>query len=116
MPLGQIVDQIDEVAEIAAEAVEFPDDKGITTAQRLQARRKTGPILFLSRRGILIDISDLDTSLCQRIALKVVDLAAVSLRYPRIPDQSCHLFVRLHDNFNLAALKPVDCHITRLAK
>ena len=57
-----------------------------------------------------------DTSLCQRVTLKVMDLAAVGFRHSRISDQSCHLFVRLRDNFDLAAPKPVDCHITRLAK
>jgi hypothetical protein len=104
------------VAQIATEAVEFPDDERVAAAKRLQAGSQTGAILSFSRRGVLIDIAGLDASLSQRIALKVVNLAAVSFRHPRISDQGCHLFVRLRDNFDLAAPKPVDCHITRLAK
>ena len=48
MPLGQIIDQIDEVAEIAAESIELPDDKRVTATQRLQAGGETWTVLFLS--------------------------------------------------------------------
>lgn len=57
-----------------------------------------------ARCGVLIDMVEIDADRDQRIALKVVDLAAVRLGYPRITDLRCHIYVRLRDE---AAL-PVD--------
>jgi len=72
------------VTEITAEPIKLPHDKGVTTAQRLQASRETRTVLFLARRGILVNVAGLDTSLSQRITLEVMHLATVGFRHPRI--------------------------------
>jgi hypothetical protein len=38
LALHQVVDRIDEMAEVAAKPVELPDDQRIALAQRLEAR------------------------------------------------------------------------------
>ena len=84
VPLGQIIDKIDEVTEITVEPIKFPHDNGVTTAQRLQASRETRTVLFLARCSILVNVAGPDTSLSQRVALKVMHLAIVGFRHPRI--------------------------------
>ena len=60
--------------------------------------------------GLAAWIADLGTRLAQcgappeRVALQVVDLAAVRLGHPRVTDLRCHIYVRSRDG---AAL-PVD--------
>ena len=49
------MDGVDEVTEVAAEAIELPDDESITLAQCLEAGLQTGLIIFLARRLILIE-------------------------------------------------------------
>ena len=46
--LGELVDQVDEVAQVAAEPVELPGDQDIALAQRLEAGGEPGPVVALA--------------------------------------------------------------------
>ena len=55
LALHQVVDRIDEMAEVAAKTVELPDDQRDAIAQRLEARVETGAVIFFARRLILVE-------------------------------------------------------------
>ena len=84
---GQIMHGIDQVPQIAAQPVELPDDQRIALAQCLQAGGKSGPVIPLAGGGVFIEMAGIDASGEQGIALQVVDLAAVRLAHPHVPDQ-----------------------------
>lgn len=44
---SQVVDDIDQVAEIPAEPVEFPHDQGVPVAQGFEACDQLGPVILL---------------------------------------------------------------------
>ena len=46
--LGELVDEIDEVAQVAPEPVELPGDQDVAWAQRLQACVQPGPAVALA--------------------------------------------------------------------
>ena len=73
------MDGVDEVTEVTAEAIELPDDESITLAQCLEAGLQTGPIIFLARRLILIEMGALDAGRDQRVALQIEHLRPVRL-------------------------------------
>ena len=58
---GQVMDEIDQVAQVAAEPVEFPRDQRIALPQRLEAYLQTRPIIALAGRRILVEVSRFDT-------------------------------------------------------
>jgi hypothetical protein len=78
--LRQITNRIDEVAQIAAEPIEFPDDQRVVAAQRLQAGVQSRSLVEPARCGILIDMLGIDAGRDQRVVLQVVDLAGVTTR------------------------------------
>ena len=102
--LRQVADCVDEVAQITAEPVELPDDERVVAAQRLQAGIEAGPLVEPARCAVLIDMLGIDAGRDQRVALKVVNLAAIRLGHSRVTNLRCHIYVRLRDG---AAL-PVD--------
>ena len=75
----QIMDGVDEVTEVTAEAIELPDDESITLAQCPEAGLQTGPIIFLARRLILIEMGALNAGRDQRVALQIEHLRPVRL-------------------------------------
>ena len=81
------MDEIDQVAQIAAEPIEFPCNQRIALPQRFEARLQTRPIVALAGRLVLIEVSRFDTGGQQSIALQVERLAAVGLRDAHIADQ-----------------------------
>ena len=85
--LHQVVDRVDEMAEVAAKPVELPNDQRVALAQRLEARFQTGAIILFARGLILIEAGRLHTGRDQRIALEVEDLRPVRLRHPHVADQ-----------------------------
>ncbi len=44
----QVVHRVDQVPQVAAQAVELPDDQRVPVAQRLQASGETGPVVTLA--------------------------------------------------------------------
>ncbi len=53
---GEIIDGVDQVAEIAPEPVEFPHDKRVALAKRLQARREAWSLVELAGRRVAVDV------------------------------------------------------------
>jgi hypothetical protein len=75
---GQIIDEIDQVAQVAAEPVELSRHQRVALPQRLEARLQARPIIALAGSLILIEVSRFDAGGEQRIALQVECLAAPS--------------------------------------
>jgi hypothetical protein len=94
------VDRVDEVAEVAAEPVELPDDERVAPAQRLEAGGEPGPVVAPARREVLVEVRGIDPGGDERVALEVRDLGPVRLGHPHVPDQHerlCSMNVRLCD-------------------
>src|SRR5271167_1901655 len=51
----QLMDRVDEVAEVAPEAIELPDDQRVILAHRFEAGFQTGPVVLPARGVILIE-------------------------------------------------------------
>lgn len=75
---GEIMDQINEMSQVAAKPVKFPDCEGIAGAQTLQACVKAGAIVTASGGAIFIQPFGCDADGKQRVALQVENLGAVS--------------------------------------
>jgi hypothetical protein len=68
---GQIMNEIDQMVQVAAEPVEFPHDQRIALPQRLETRLQTRPIVALTGRLILIEVPGFDVGRQQRVTLQV---------------------------------------------
>jgi hypothetical protein len=85
--LHQIMDGIDEVPEVATEAVELPDDQCVSLTQRLEARVETRAIVLLARGLIFIKPSRRHACGKQCVLLQVKHLRSIGLRDPHVADQ-----------------------------
>jgi hypothetical protein len=90
------MDEVDQVAQVAAEPVEFPCDQRIALPQRFETRFQTRSIISLAGRLVLVEVSRFDTGGNERIALQVERLAAVGLRDAHVADQ--HVLLRKRAN------------------
>ena len=81
------MDKIDQVAQVAAEPVEFSRHQRVALPQRLEARLQTRPIVALAGRLVLVEVSWFDAGGEQRIALQIERLAAVGLGDAHVADQ-----------------------------
>ena len=83
--------EVDEMAEIATEAIEPPDDDHVSLPRRLEEGGEPRAVLTLSGRLVLVDRVVADAGLAQSIPLQVEALGTVRLRYPRVADQHWRL-------------------------
>jgi hypothetical protein len=74
-----MMDEIDQMAQVAAEPVELPRHQRVALPQRLEACFQTRPIVALAGRLILVEVSRFDAGREQRIALQIERLAAIGL-------------------------------------
>jgi hypothetical protein len=51
------MDGVDEVTEVAAKAIELPNNQRVAFAQRLEAGLQAGPIVLLPGRPILVELA-----------------------------------------------------------
>jgi len=58
--VGKVVDGVHEVAQVAAEPVEFPDEESVAFPECFQARRQVWAVVFLPGCLILIKMIDFD--------------------------------------------------------
>ena len=70
------------MAQVAPEPVEFPNNQRVAAPQRLEGGIKPRPVVAPPRGAVLIDVLGRDPGRGERVALEVVDLAAVRLRDP----------------------------------
>ena len=69
--LGEVMNGVDEVAQVATDAVDLPGRKRITFAQRLETRFQPRTAVAFTGRVILVDAVRLDPGRKKRIALQV---------------------------------------------
>ena len=82
----EVLHQVDEMAEIATEAIEPPDDDHVSLPRRLEEGGEPRAVLTLSGRLVLLDRVVADAGLAQSIPLQVEALGTVRLRDPRVAD------------------------------
>ena len=87
VPVVEVLHQVDEMAEIATEAIEPPDDDHVSLPRRLEEGGEPRAVLTLSGRLVLVDRVVADAGLAQSIPLQVEALGTVRLRDPRVADQ-----------------------------
>ena len=90
-PVVEVLHQVDEMAEIATEAIEPPDDDQVSLPRRLEEGGEPRAVLTLSGRLVLVDRVVADAGLAQSIPLQVEALGTVRLRDPRVADQHWRL-------------------------
>ncbi len=110
--VGEIANQVDQMAKITAKTVKLPDCERVTWAQRFETCFQTWSIIAALGSCILIDVSG-NASFDQRIVLQVMNLTVIRFRDPCIANKHCHLYVRLCDNVRLAPPKRIECHLSR---
>ena len=91
VPVVEVLHQVDEMAEIATEAIEPPDDDQVSLPRRLEEGGEPRAVLTLSGRLVLVDRVVADAGLAQSIPLQVEALGTVRLRDPRVADQHWRL-------------------------
>lgn len=67
----QLVDEIDEVPQIAAKPIEFPDNQGVGSAKSFEALVEPRPALGLAGNLVLIEATRLHAGGDERVKLKV---------------------------------------------
>src|SRR5208337_5092685 len=83
----QVVDEIDQVVQVAAEPIQLPGYQRVALAQRLEARLQARSAVALARRVVFVEAPRLDAGGEQRVALQVQRLTAIGLRDAHIADQ-----------------------------
>ena len=110
-----VMHQVDEMAEIATEAVEPPDDDHVSLPRRLEEGGEPRAVLTLSGRLVLVDRVVADAGLAQSIPLQVEALGTVRLRDPRVADQHWRLQNdRLRHTGEDAVLRAPPCVVSRV--
>ena len=71
---GEVVHQVDQVAQIAAEPVELPDHQGVALSQGFDAGEQPGSVIASAGSKILIQVSISDAGRDQGFALEVEHL------------------------------------------
>jgi len=66
---GEVVDGVDEMVEVTAEAVEFPHDQGVALADCFKTSREAGSVILLPGRVVIVELIRVDAGFEQRIAL-----------------------------------------------
>ena len=54
--LGEVVDNIHQMTEVAAEPVKLPHDERVTGTQRLETRVQSGAVIALATSGVAVEI------------------------------------------------------------
>ena len=83
----ELVDRVDEVAQVAPEPVELPRHQHVALPQRLEAGGEPRPVVALAGGQVLVEVLGLDPGGEQGVALQVEQLAAVGLRDAHVAEQ-----------------------------
>jgi hypothetical protein len=75
------------VAEVAAQAIEFPDHQRVRRAEGFETRGEARPGVMAARGQILIEPVRGDPCHDEGIALEIQDLGAIGLRDPHVPEE-----------------------------
>src|SRR5699024_8557766 len=74
---GQVMNNVDQMPQIPAEAVQFPHDQRVARPQSFQTRRQLWPIFLRPARLIFLDLLRIHTVSQKRLALSVSGLGPV---------------------------------------
>lgn len=87
LPVRELLDDVDEVAEVTSKAIELPHDERVLRAKRLEARVEPGATVALARRLVVVDRLRRDARRDKRVALEVEALGAIGLRDACVANQ-----------------------------
>ena len=73
---GQVLHGVDQVGEVAAEAVELPDDERVVPAQSAQAVVESRPVVEYAGSEVVVEVHLVDAGVDQGVALQVQRLRA----------------------------------------
>ena len=74
---SQIVHRINQMTQVTAESIEFPDYQSIASAKGFERGIKAGTSVQPSRCTVFIDLDRINASSDQSVALKVNGLRAI---------------------------------------
>ena len=83
----QVLHGVDQVGEVAAEAVELPDDEHVARPERAHTAVESRAVVADAGREVVVDVDGADASGLQRVALQVQRLGTVCLRDAGVADQ-----------------------------
>lgn len=86
--LGQIVHDVNEVAQAAAEPIKFPHDERVGGSDGFEATLQARAVVELTACRVAVEVALGDTGVDQRVPLQVEDLGAVGFRHPHVADES----------------------------
>ena len=89
------MDEVDQVAEVPLQPVEFPDDQGVPVAQGFEVGGQLGPIILLPGGLVFVEGIPVDADSRKNIPLKVRRLGAIRLEtrmYPTRTDFSSVIY------------------------
>ena len=78
---------VDEMAETAAEPIEFPDHKRVAGAQRFETVLQAGAVVELAACGVAVDVAFGDAGRDERVPLQVENLGAVGFRDAHVANE-----------------------------
>ena len=67
----QVLHGVDQVGEVAAEAVELPDHEYVARPERAQAAVESRSVVADAGREVVVDVAGVDARGLQRVALQV---------------------------------------------
>lgn len=79
--LHHLVDEVDEVLEVAPGPIELSSHRGVARSQGFQAGSEPGPIVLRSRGMVIVESGGIHPGRQERIALQVCGLATVGLAH-----------------------------------
>jgi len=85
--LGQVVDDVDQMAQVPAEPVELPDHEGVAVAEGFEARGQVRPVILLPGGPVFVEGICVDAGGHERVALQVCGLGTVGLGDAHVSDQ-----------------------------
>ena len=113
---GEVVHGIDEMAQVAPEAVELPDDQHVALAQGFEAGRQAGAVVAPARGQVLIEVLRSDPCRQQCITLQIEGLTAIRFRdahVAQVHTPPCPVNARLCDMRLRTPATIIMCHIIR---
>jgi hypothetical protein len=80
----KVMHDVDEVSQIASEAIELPDNKGIACAHRFKTSVEAGTVVLPAARGVAVDVALRNAGTGECVILQVEHLGAVRFRHAHI--------------------------------
>ena len=77
--LRQLLDNADEMVQVASEPVELPDHQGVAQAQRLETGRQARAVILLARGAVLVDGLSCHAGFRQGVILEIQVLCVPGL-------------------------------------